>query len=170
MTTSDIWQSSTLNSNKNYQSLSFPSSYNINNSNQFHTTDNNHFDYQPSPYLIDPYSHVFPSNYSIDPYSNQAVYNPASMESSTYIAPTDTYQHFRPIYDDPTPAPSSIDTQLDYQSISSQWDLGTMKMPSHNGMYMNSKCSTSRNRCQPVFFFFSLTYTKQKMREKMSVF
>ena len=146
MTTSDPWPSSTSNSNTNYQSFYFPSSLNFNNSNQYHTTDNNQFDYQTSSdisssYLIDPYSHIFPNNYSMDSYSTPAVvYNSTPMESSPYISPTDSYQHLHSIYTDPNiaipSASSSIDIQFDYPSTSSQWDLGTITMPSHDSMYI----------------------------------
>jgi len=131
MTTSDIWQSSPSNSNTNYQSLYFPSSFDFNNSKQYHTTDNNHFDYQSSSYLIDPYSHTFPNNYSTNSYSTQTVYNSTSMESSTYFTPIDSYQNFHSIYTDPN-------RTLPSSSSSSQWDLGTIKMPNHDGMYINS--------------------------------
>jgi len=141
MTVNDIWQLSTTNSNTNYQSFYFPSSIDFNNSNQYHhTTDNNHFDYQPSidipsTYPIDPNSHRFPNNYSMDPYPVQPVYNSTPIEPSTYITSTDSYPN---LHDSNVTLPStssSIDIQLDYQPTSSQWDSGTTKMPSDDGMY-----------------------------------
>jgi hypothetical protein len=170
MTTSDIWSSSTSNSNTNYQSFYF------NNFNQYNTIDNNHFDYQPlsdnsSPYLIDPYTHLFPNNYPVDSYSTQTVYNSIPMESSTYIPPTDSYQHLYSTHTDPNVAiPPASSSSIHYQSTSSQWDSGTIKMPSHDSMYKNSSCSTSRNGCQAAFFLLLFDLYKTKMRENMSDF
>jgi len=143
MTTSDICQSSSSNSNTNYQSLYFPSSLDFNNSKQYHTTDNNYFDYQSSSdisstYLIDPYSHIFPNNYSMDSYSTQTVYHSTSIESPTYLTSIDSYQNLHSIYTDPNITLSSSPSSIDYQSTFSQWDFGKNKMPSHDGMYMNS--------------------------------
>jgi hypothetical protein len=154
ITTSDIWQSSPSNSNTNDPSFYFPSSCN---SKQYHETDNHYFDYQISSdisasYLTDPYSHIFPNNYTTDLYSSQTVYNSISMESSTYLTPTDSYQNLHPIYTDSTLNLPSSSSSMDYQSASSQWDARIIKMPNYEGMYMNLSCSTSRNGYQPVSF------------------
>jgi hypothetical protein len=157
ITTSDIWQTSSSNSNTINQSFYFPSSFDFNNSSnpsQYHTIDNNNYDYQSLPdvsssYLIDPYSHMFTNNYSMDPYSTQTGYNPTSMDysSSTYISSTDSYQHLHPMYTNTNViAPpvssyfssSSMDIQPDYQSTTSQWDSPMIKMRSHESMYTNS--------------------------------
>ncbi len=180
MTVNDIWQLSTTNSNTNYQSFYFPSSIDFNNANQYHhTTDNNHFDYQPSidipsTYLIDPNSHIFPNNYSMDPYPLQPVYNSTPIEPSTYITSTDSYPNLHSICKDSNvtlpSTSSSIDIQLDYQPTSSQWDSGTTKMPSDDGMY-NKLTVFYIQKWMPIcLFFFSLTNTKPKIRESMSAF
>jgi hypothetical protein len=192
ITTSDIWQNSSSNSNTTNQSFYCPSSFDFNNSSNlshYHTMDNNNYDYQPLPdvssssYLIDPYSHMFTNNYSIDPYTTQTSYNSTSMDysSSAYISTTDSYQHLHPMYANTnvTTPPvssyllsSSIDIQPDYQSTTSQGDSTMIKMRSHDGMYTNSWCSTSsRNGCQPVFFSFSFACTtKKRMRERRCPF
>ncbi|CAF1132191.1 unnamed protein product [Rotaria sordida] len=163
ITTSDIWQTSSSNSNTLNQSFYFPSSFDFNNSSnpsQYHTIDNNNYDYQTLPdvspsYLIDPYSHMFTNNYSIDPYTNQTTYNSTSMDysSSTYISTatttTDSYQHLHPMYTNTNitvPSVSSyIDIQPDYQSTttttSSQWDSTMMKMHSHDDPLIEIKHS-----------------------------
>ena len=178
ITTSDIWQSSSSNSNTINQSFYFPSSLDFNNSSnlsQYHTIDNDNYDYQSLPdvsssYLIDPYSHMFTNNYSIDPYSIQTAYNTStSMDysSSSYISTTDSYQHLHPMYTNTNiyapPVSSSIDIQPDYQSTTTttQWDSAMIKIRSHDSMYTNSLYSTSsRNGCQPVFFFSLLIIPK----------
>ncbi|CAF0750165.1 unnamed protein product [Rotaria sordida] len=134
ITTNDIYQSSLSNSNTNYQSFYFPSSIDFDNSNQYHSTDNYHFDYQSSSdisstHLTDSYSNIFSNNSSIDPYSTQTVYN------STYMTPTDSYETHHPIYthsNTAVPSTSSIGIQLNYQSTMSQWNLDRMKMSSHD--------------------------------------
>jgi len=158
ITTSDIWQTSSSNSNTINQSFYFPSSFDFNNSSnpsQYHTIDSNNYDYQSLPdvsssYLIDPYSHMFANNYSIDPYSTQTAYNSTSMDysSSTYISTTDSYQHLHPMYTNTNvvappvssylSSSSSIDIQPDYQSTTSQWDSAMIKMRCHDGTYTNS--------------------------------
>ena len=145
ITTSDLWQTSTLSSNSNSinQSFYFPSTSDLNPS-QYHTIDNNNYDYQTLPdasssYLIDPYSHMFTNNYSIDPYTTQTIYNTTSMDysSSTY---TDSYQHLHPMYTNsnvvlpPVSSSSYMDIQPDYQSTSTQWDSSMIKMRSHDSM------------------------------------
>jgi len=181
ITTSDIWQTSSTNSNTINQSFYFPSSFDFNNSsnpNQYHTMDNNNYDYQSLPdvsssYLIDPYSHMFTNNYSIDPYSTSTSYNSTSMDysSSGYISTTDSYQHAHPMYTNVPPVSSSLDIQPDYQSTTSQWDSAMIKMRSHDGMYTNSLCSiASRNGCQPVSFFFFFCLCKKKTRERRCPF
>ncbi|CAF3909451.1 unnamed protein product [Rotaria sp. Silwood1] len=156
ITTSDIWQTSSSNSNTLNQSFYFPSSFDFNNSSnpsQYHTIDNNNYDYQSLPdvsssYLIDPYSHMFTNNYSIDPYTTQTTYNSTSMDysSSSYISTTttttDSYQHLHPMYTNTNvtvpPVSSymssspSIDIQPDYQSTTSQWDSTMIKIRSHD--------------------------------------
>ncbi len=124
ITTSDIWQSSPSNSNTNYQSLYFPSSFNFNNCKQYHTTDNNYFDYQLSSDIS--------STYLNDSYSTQIVYN------STSTTPIDSYQNLHSIYTDTNITLPFSSPSIDYQPTPSQWDLGTIKMSSHNSMYMNS--------------------------------
>ncbi|CAF1560008.1 unnamed protein product, partial [Rotaria sordida] len=110
----NIEQNSSSNSNTLNQSFYFPSSFDFNSSSnpsQYHTTDNNNYDYQLLPdvsssYLIDPYFHMFIDNYPIDPYTTQTTYNSTSMDysSSTYISTTtpptttDSHQHLRPMY------------------------------------------------------------------------
>lgn len=161
ITTSDTWQTSSSTN----QSFYFPTSFDLNSSSnpsQYHTIDNNNYDYQSLPdisssYLIDPYSHMFANNYSIDPYSTQTAYNSTSMDytSSTYISTTDSYQHLHPMYTNtnviapPVSSSSSFDIHPDYQSTTSQWDSTMIKMRSHESMYTNSQ---SRNGWQPVFF------------------
>ncbi|UJR13959.1 hypothetical protein I4U23_000962 [Adineta vaga] len=178
ITTSDMWQTTsslpTTNSNTINQSFYFPTSFDFNhtsNSNQYQTTDNNNYDYQPLPdasssYLIDPYSNMFTNNYSIDPYSSQTPsYNSTSMDysSSTYMSTTDSYQHFHPMYTNTnmtmpsvpsylssTPS-SSIDIQPDYQSTMSQWDSTMIKMRTHDvtsaSNSSNSSTSASKQPC-----------------------
>jgi hypothetical protein len=160
ITTSDLWQTSSSNSNTINQSFYFPSSFDFNSSSsnpsQYHLMDNNNYDYQSLPdvsssYLIDPYAHMFTNNYSIDPYSTQTAYNPPSMDysSSTYISTTDSYQHLHPMYTNTnvvappvssyfSSSSSSIDIQPEYQSTTSQWDSAMIKMRSHDSMYTNS--------------------------------
>jgi hypothetical protein len=165
MTVNDIWQLSTTNSNTNYQSFYFPSSIDFNNSNQYHhTTDNNHFDYQPSStYLIDPNSHMFTNNYSMDPYPVQPVYNSTPIEPSTYITSTDSYPNLHPICND-------SNVTVDYQPTSSEWDSGTTKMPSDDGMY-NKLTVFYIQKWMPIcLFFFSLTNTKQKSESQCPLF
>jgi hypothetical protein len=161
ITTSDLWQTSSSNSNPINQSFYFPSSFDFNpsssNPSQYHPMDNSNYDYQSLPdvsssYLIDPYAHMFTNNYSIDSYTTQTAYNPPSMDysSSTYISPTDSYQNLHPMYTNTNvvaaPVPSyfssslsSIDIQPEYQSTTtSQWDSAMIKMRSHDSMYTNS--------------------------------
>ena len=151
ITTSDIWQTSSSNSNTINQSFYFPSSFDFNNSsnpNQYHTMDNNNYDYQSLPdvsssYLIDPYAHMFTNNYSVDPYSTQTSMDYTS-SSSAYISTTDTYQYGHPMYTNtnmnipPVSSASAFDIQPDYQSTTLQWDSTMIKMRSHDGMYTNS--------------------------------
>jgi hypothetical protein len=142
ITTNDLWQSSTSNNDPNDQSVYFPTSFDFNNlsSNPIeHLTMTNDFDYQPLPdvsssYLVDPYfTHSTSTDYS----------------SSAYISPTNSYQHFHSMYtntNDAVPSESTfIDTQSDYQSISLSRDSSVIKMHGHNGMCINSQCSTSRH-------------------------
>ncbi|CAF4608464.1 unnamed protein product [Rotaria sp. Silwood1] len=175
ITTSDIWQTSSSNSNTLNQSFYFPSSFDFNNSSnpsQYHTIDNNNYDYQSLPdvsssYLIDPYSHMFTNNYSIDPYTTQTTYNSTSMDysSSSYISTTttttDSYQHLHPMYTNTNvtvpPVSSymssspSIDIQPDYQSTTSQWDSTMIKIRSHDvtsaSNSSNSSTSASKQPC-----------------------
>jgi hypothetical protein len=121
ITTSDIWQSSPSNSNTNYQSLYFPSSFDFNNCKQYHTTDKNYFDYQSSSDIS--------STYLTDSYSTQTVYNSTSIDS---------YQNLHSIYTDTNITLPFSSPSINYQPIPSQWDLDTIKMSSHNGMYINS--------------------------------
>ncbi|CAF1171717.1 unnamed protein product [Adineta steineri] len=160
ITTSDIWQTSSSNSNTINQSFYFPSSFDFNNTsnpNQYHTMDNNNYDYNSLPdvssssastYLMDPYSHMFTNNYPIDPYSTQTSYNSTSMDytSSTYLSTTtDSYQHLHPMYTNTngmtippassylsSSSSSCIDIQPDYQSTMSQWDSTMIKMRTHD--------------------------------------
>ncbi|CAF1010386.1 unnamed protein product [Rotaria sp. Silwood1] len=129
ITTNDIYQSSLSNSNTNYQSFYFPSSIDFNNSNQYH------FDYQSSTHHIDPYSNIFPNNSSIDPYSTQTIYNSTSIESSTYMPPTDSYQTLHSVY---------IHSNATIPSTMSQWNLDTMKMSSHDVI---SPSNSSKQPC-----------------------
>ena len=159
-TASDLWQSSLSNNNTNYQPVYFPPSFDLQNSNPYYSIDNHHFDYAlsidtSSTHLIEPFANLLPSNYSMNPYSAQTVYNTTSIEPSTYITPTDSYQALQPIYTDSNvvlpSALASNNTQYDYQSTMPQWDLDTIKISNHDSsMYMNSLYSTSRNGCQSV--------------------
>jgi hypothetical protein len=139
---SDIWQSSPLNSNTNYQSFYFPSSVD---SKEYHTAENHHSNYSPSfdhssTSRIDPYSYIFSNNYPTESYSAQTGYNSSPIESSAYFTPMDSYQNSHSIYTDPnTTLPSSS---------SLPWDFGENKTSTHDGMYL---CSTSINRCRTVF-------------------
>jgi hypothetical protein len=143
ISSSDLWQSSPSNSNTNYQSFYFSSSFD---SKEYQTIENHHFNYQSSfdhssTSRIDPYSYVFSNNYPTESYSAPTGYNSPSIESSTYLTPTDSYHNIHSIYTDPnTILPSST---------SSQWNFSPNKTPIYDGMYL---CFTSRNRCQPVFF------------------
>ena len=192
ITTGDIWQTSSSNSNSINQSFYFPTSFDLNSSSnpsQYHPMDTNNYDYQSLPdvsssYLIDPYAHMFTNNYSIDPYATQTAYNPPAMDysSSTYISTADSYQHLHPMYANSNVvasppvsssyfSSSSIDIQAEYQSTTSQWDSAMIRMRSHDSMYTNSKCSTSsRNGCQPVFFFPRLPVQKKERRERRCPF
>jgi len=177
ITTSDIWQTSSTNSNTINQSFYFPSSFDFNNSsnpNQYHTMENNNYDYQSLPdvsssYLIDPYSHMFTNNYSIDPYSTSTAYNSTSMDysSSGYISTTDSYQHAHPMYTNVPPVSSSLDIQPDYQSTTSQWDSAMIKMRSHDGMYVFYSIQKWMPTC---LFFFLLLSVQKKTRERRCPF
>lgn len=195
-TTSDLWQSPSPNSNTINQSFYFQSSFDFNHStnpSQYHTIENNSYDYQLLPdvsssYLIDPYSQLLTNSYSIDPYSSaQTTYNSTSMDysSSTYASTTDSYQHVHPMYNNTnvtaTPVssyfPSSsspFDIQSNYQSTSSQWDSTGMKMYSHDGMYTNSLYFFYIiQKWIPICHFSLLPFTKKKKtdeRKNMSVF
>ncbi|CAF1001081.1 unnamed protein product [Adineta steineri] len=180
ITTSDIWQTSSSNSNTINQSFYFPSSFDFNNTsnpNQYHTMDNNNYDYNSLPdvssssasastYLMDPYSHMFTNNYPVDPYSTQTSYNSTSMDytSSTYLSTTDSYQHLHPMYTNTngmtippassyisSPSSSCIDIQPDYQSTMSQWDSTMIKMRTHDvtsaSNSSNSSTSASKQPC-----------------------
>lgn len=141
-----MWQSSLSNSNTNYQSFYFPPPVDFNNTNQYHSTDNYNFDYQSSSdisltHQADLYSNFYSTNsYSMDPYSTQTVYNATALQSSAYVLPTDPSQNFYPMYTPSNVAGSStsspFDLQFDCQSVASQWNLNTVKMPSHDGKYI----------------------------------
>ena len=190
ITNSDLWSTTTSNSNPNNGSFYFPSTFDLNMSthpSQYSTIDNsNNYDYQALPdlsssYLTDPYSQMFTNNYSLESYNTPTSYNSNSMDysSSNYLPTTDSYPQIHSMYTNSNGStsmvssylpPAQVENQPDYQSTISQWDSTMMKMRSHDGMYTNGRRSkSSRNGCQPVPFSFICTKEKFE-RKEMSVF
>jgi len=141
LASSDLWQSTSTNSNSLNQSFYFPPSFDFNSSTtnpnqQYHTTDNTNYDYHTLPdtttsYLVDPYSHMFPTNYSFDPYTTttttttQTAYNSTPMDysSSTYLSSTDTYSHLHPIYTNTNVLTPPVSSSSYFSSSSSSLDI-----------------------------------------------